>query len=194
MGSINKFDLSDYMNKYNSKYFIETGTYKGDGLSYAKSFKFDKIFSIEILEEFHNMNIVRFKDDKNITLINKNSVDGLKEILTKNNIGNTIFWLDAHLPSFYSNEYGTDYTIEKDILIPLEEELNIIINNKDISNDVFIIDDLRIYERGNFRNGEWLDVISSGFEGINFINKILSETHNITKSYDDEGYIICLPK
>lgn len=194
MGSINNFNLQDYINKYSSKYFIETGTYRGYGLSYAKSFSFDEIFSIEIIKEFHDINILNFNGDKNITLINSNSIDGLKEILTKNNIGNTIFWLDAHLPSFYSDEYNTDYVSDKDTLIPLEEELIVIKNNKDISNDVFIIDDLRIYEKGNFKNGEWLDVINSGFEGIDFIYNILSETHNITKLYDDEGYIICIPK
>lgn len=194
MGSINKFNLQDYIDKYNSKYFIETGTYKGDGTSYAGSFKFDKIFSIEIIKEFHDLNVLRFKNDENIKLLNNNSIDGLKEILSENNIGSTIFWLDAHLPSFYSNEYSTDYVGEKETLIPLEEELIVIKNNKDITNDVFIIDDLRIYERGNFKNGEWLDVISSGFEGINFIHNILSETHNINKLYDDEGYIICIPK
>jgi hypothetical protein len=194
MGSINNFKLHDYINKYNSKYFIETGTYRGDGTSYAKSFNFDKIFSIEIIKEFHDLNVIKFKDDENITLINNNSIDGLKEILSENNIGSTIFWLDAHLPSFYSNEYSTDYAGDKETLIPLEEELIVIKNNKDVTNDVFIIDDLRIYERGNFKNGEWLDVISSGFEGINFIYNILSDTHDITKLYDDEGYIICIPK
>jgi hypothetical protein len=194
MGSINNFNLQDYINKYNSDCFIETGTYKGYGLSYAKSFPFDKIFSIEIIKKFYDLNILNFKNDKNITLINNNSIDGLTEILTKNNIGNTIFWLDAHLPSFYSDEYSTDYVSDKNTLIPLEEELIVIKKYKDITNDVFIIDDLRIYEKGNFKNGEWLDVINSGFEGINFIYNILSETHNITKLYNDEGYIICTPK
>jgi len=194
MGQINNFNLQDYINKYSSKYFIETGTYKGHGLLYAKSYSFEKIFSIEIIKEFHDINTLNFKDDKNITLINDNSIEGLKKLLTNQNIGNTIFWLDAHLPSFYSNEYNTDYVNNKDTLIPLEEELIVIKSCKDISNDVFIIDDLRIYEKGNFKNGEWLDVINSGFEGIDFIYNILSETHNITKLYYDEGYIICIPK
>jgi hypothetical protein len=194
MGSLSKFELNEYINKYNSEFFIETGTYKGDGLSYAKMFNFSKLFSIEILKELQDSNILKFKNDDRITLINNNSIDGLSDIFTKNKIGSTIFWLDAHLPKFYSNEYDDDYIKNKDILIPLELELEIIKNSKNIESDVFIIDDLRIYERGNFVNGEWLDVIKSGFEGISFIDRILSDTHTISKLYTDEGYILCIPK
>lgn len=194
MGSINKFNLTEYIQKYNSKFFIETGTYKGYGLEFAKSFPFERLFSIEINKLFHTENLVKFNNDNNVTLINNDSINGLEDILKNNKVGNTIYWLDAHLPNFYSNHYSSDYVNEKDTLIPLEEELKVIKKYKDITNDVFIIDDLRIYERGNFRSGEWLDVINSGFEGIEFIHQLLSDTHDIHKNYEDEGYIICLPK
>lgn len=83
------------------------------------------------------------------------------------------------------------------LVCPLEEELSIIANNKDISNDVFIIDDLRIYEEGPFRGGNFPLVARPDnweFTGIDFVYDILIETHNVKKNYNNEGYIICEPK
>ena len=77
----------------------------------------------------------------------------------------------------------------------MEEEIILIKNKKDIKNDVFIIDDLRIYEKGNFEGGNWLDVINTNiYTGIDFIHNLLGKTHDIMKDYRNEGYIICTPK
>lgn len=194
MGSLTKFKLGEYITKHDSKILIETGTYLGDSIHYGLKFDFSKIYSVELLEKNYSHAKKRFENDSKVSIINNNSIDGLIEILDGKNIGNTIFWLDAHLPNFYDKTYGDDYKKDKDILIPLEEEIKVIVKYKDISNDVFIIDDLRIYEPGSFSNGSWGDVINAGVGGIQFINILLGETHNIEKLYSDEGYIICTPK
>jgi hypothetical protein len=191
MGALSHFNLNDYINKYNSEFLIETGTYRGDAINYALKFKFKKLFSVELLKENYDICVDKFKANDSVILINDSSVNGLFKILHNYDIGNTIFWLDAHLPNFYDKSYSSDYMKDKEILIPLEEELKTIVNNKDVKNDVFIIDDLRIYEKGNFKKGEWLGVIDSGQYGIDFIYKLLGKTHNIERNYDDEGYIIC---
>jgi len=107
-----------------------------------------------------------------------------------------LFWLDAHLPDFYDNSFGNDYLNNKEIFIPLEKELRIIKESKNIENDVFIIDDLRIYEKGNYQSGNWDGVLKNEktSSGVNFIYDILSDTHTIVKDYRHEGYIICQPK
>lgn len=194
MGTLTKFKLNEYIEKYILTDFIETGTYLGDGLSYAKNFKFKNLYSVELIEQYYNHCCNRFKEHNNIKLYNGKSTDMLSLILTENNVGNTLFWLDAHLPQFYDSKYGTNYNKNKNTLIPLEEEINTIYNNKNINNDVIIIDDLRLYETGNFESGNWLDVINCGYNNIDFIFKNFGKTHSIQRLYENEGYLICLPK
>lgn len=194
MGELKHFNLKLFLDKYKIDTLIETGTYKGDAVAHALQFEFKKIYTIELIEEFFNESVNRFKNNNKITLINNNSKEGLVEIFSKYNVGNCLFWLDAHLPNLYQNKYSGDYKNKKELLIPLEEELKVIIQNKDVSNDVFIMDDLRMCERGNYRAGNWEGVINAGVGGINFIFNILGNTHNIERIYDDHGYVLCTPK
>ncbi len=194
MGTLTKFELNEYIKKYELTDFIETGTYLGDGLNYAKNFKFKNLYSIELIEQYYNHCYTKFKEYNNIKLYNGKSTDMLSLIFTENRVGNTLFWLDAHLPHFYDSKYNTNYSENKNVLIPLEEEINIICNSKNTISDVIIIDDLRLYEIGNFESGNWLDVINCGYNNIDFIFKNLDKTHNIKRMYENEGYLICLPK
>lgn len=194
MGNLSHFNLKEYIEKYDSKFLIETGTWHGAAVDYALTFNFEKIFTIELLKEYYDGCVEKFKDDDSVILFNSNSIDGLVKIFDENVIGNCLYWLDAHLPDFYDKSYSSDYKNNKKILIPLEEELKAIVKNKDVLNDVFIIDDLRIYKKGPFKKGEWHGAINVGLGGIDFIHELLGETHDIEESYDDEGYILCTPK
>ena len=198
MGSLNKFNLKDYIEKYNSNVFLETGTWTGDGVYYASHFSFEKLFSIELVKDLFLRAEQRFINNNKIKIINDNSCDGIKSILQNfiQKDDRVIFWLDAHLPQFYCNGIDDRYDVNTKILIPLEEELKIIKNNKNISNDVFLIDDLRIYEEGPYKAGNWYDVVNSKVytEGIKFVEDLIGDTHTVVKDYDDQGYIICAPK
>ena len=196
MGSLSIFDLKNFIDDYKSTIFVETGTYMGDGIGYANKFNFQKLYSIELIEEFYNKCKNKFIHENKINLINDNSINGLNIILNEiKNDDRVLFWLDAHLPNFYKDTYDNDYVYNKKILIPLEEEIILIKNKKDIKNDVLIIDDLRIYEKGDFVGGNWLDVINTNiYTGIDFIHNLLGKTHDIIKDYRNEGYIICIPK
>ena len=193
MGSLRHFDLHQYIEKYNIKYLVETGTYRGDSIAYALEFKFKHIYTIELDKEFYEYSNKRFQNNQNVTVLNNTSEKGLIEIFTKNDVGNSLFWLDAHLPNFH-NRHEFNYSKDKKNLIPLENELTVITLHKNISNDIFIMDDLRIYETGNFSSGNWGDVINAGEGGIDFVHNLLGNTHEIQKLYDNEGYIICTPK
>lgn len=194
MGDLKHFDLNQFIQKHNVVDMIETGTYKGDAVAYALHFNLKNIYSVELIKEFYEHSSKRFENNKNVRIINSTSKEGLIQIFNNHSVGNCLFWLDAHLPNFYQKQYGDDYKKDKDLLIPLEEEIKIIIANKDVSNDVFIIDDLRIYETGSFQKGNWNGAIVAGVGGIDFIYKLLDQTHDIKKLYDDEGYILCTPK
>jgi len=196
MGHITKFNLTEFIQTYKLTTFVETGTFEGNAIEHALKFNFNNYYSVELLEKFYIKCVNKFKNDINVHLLNLNSIEGLENI-TKYSLKrdeNTLFWLDAHLPNFYCN-YNNDYINDSKILIPLEEEIKTIKNNKDISNDVFIIDDLRIYETGPYQNGNWHDVINTKLypEGASFVDILLKDTHTVIRNYDSEGFLICTP-
>lgn len=198
MGSLTKFNLKNYKQKYNSNVFIETGTWTGDGVAHAAQVDFEALYSIELIEDIFLKAQQRFADNPKVKIFNDSSISGLKYILqnlTKRE-DRIIFWLDAHLPHHYDENIKNDYQSSAHILIPLEEEIKIIKQFKDISGDVFFIDDLRIYEEGPFEQGNWYEVLNSNLypSGIKFLEDLLQDTHDVYRDYSDQGYIVCLPK
>jgi len=201
MGSMNIFDVNYIKNKFNINYFIETGTGIGNSLKYVleetKENKFDEYISIEISKTLYEkcLSIKEKYNNYNIKLINSNSPEGLSEILSVIPIDkNIFFWLDAHFPDADHNNASYTSIKDKNIRIPLEEEIKIIKENRKNCKDYFIIDDLRIYEDGNFEGGNWKDRVHYGGDGIQFIHDAFSDTHEITKLFNHEGYIVLIPK
>ena len=195
--SINEYSLSDLVSKYEISEFIETGTGLGDTIDYCLDKGFSKITSIEIHEEIAEKARDRFKEtgeNLNITnIINGDSVSVLQEI-TPSLDTNTLFWLDAHFPGvdFKYAEFGDEKDVDK--RIPLQKELEIIVANKDVTNDIFLIDDLRIYEDGNYEAGNWDLRDTYGANSLDFVYNQIGKTHTIHKFYKHQGFLICLPK
>ena len=145
MGYLFHHDLKAYNTKYNLNTFVETGVWKGDGVAHALDVGYEKIYSIELLDQFYNGAVERFKNDENITIIKGNTLNEMPDLLFRIPLEHGIlFWLDAHLPSHYlRGEY------DHDTEFPLEKELKLIQTTRRNKEDVFIIDDLRIYEHGH---------------------------------------------
>jgi len=192
MGNIAYHNIGDYITNFNLKNYVETGTGVGDCLSHAHQFPFENYHSIEIFNELYLKAVDKFKSNTNCKIHLGNSFDVLPIVLPQLS-GPTLFFLDAHFPG---SDFGfNSYDSEKDYntRLPLEKELEVIKNNKETSEDVFIIDDLRIYEDGPFKTGNWVDRARLGGNGIDFIYKNFESTHNIIKDYGDQGYIILTP-
>lgn len=192
MGSIRRHDVGSYIKQYGLKNYIETGTGIGECLSFAMEFPFEQIHSIEIYEQIYNDAKEKFSSE-NLTLHNGNSYEKLPEIL-KSVKGGTLFFLDAHFPGvdFHFESFGSE--TDKDKSLPLEQELITIKANFDTSESVFVIDDLRIYEDGPYTGGNWSDRHKYGGDGIEFIYNLFGNTHEITKDFNDQGYIVITPK
>lgn len=194
MGSLQRFNLQKAIDTYKTEYFFETGTWRGEGVNYANQFGFKKIYSTEIIKEFADKAKQRFTTNKNIEIFEGNSFDGLHQLLPQIT-GNCVFWLDAHYPA--ADEGIVDYNNEKDedIKLPLEKELEIIAARKGKYGDVILIDDLRIYEDGPYTKGNMpKDIAPPKNRNAAFFAKIFGNTHNVIKSYKDEGYVLLLPK
>ncbi len=197
MGELYIHNLEPYLAEHNPTIFVETGTGDGTGLAHAAKSKFDKLYSIEIMPQLAEKCRYRFVDDKRVHIIENNSLEGLVEILQVVPAEEPVFfWLDAHFPGadFGFNSY--DHLSENvNLHKPLKAELKTIVRCRpDISKDVFIIDDLRIYERGDYELGNWDLYDKYGGGGIEFITKLFSETHDLQKDYRHQGFVILTPK
>ena len=204
-------NLNYVMGKNNSTVFIETGTGLGRADSSLKwaidNLNMQEYFSIEIDKEVHEKNVEYFKQ-KNLTLIKKNSVDGLKEVLNKCKNKSKIYWLDAHYPGLHYTNNDIEYEKDPHIRVPTYNELKLICDNSDISKDIFCFDDLRIFMSGPFEDGNHDNCVtgikydkntSGGLsiglsDNIDWIKKMLGKTHNFIISYKKCGYLTCIPK
>lgn len=195
MGELFLHDLNGYISNGN-KTFVETGTGKGTGIEYAKKHDFTKLYSIEIMEVLYQECVRKFGGDDRINLINDNSIDGLSGILPIIKNEKTVFWLDAHFPGADFQLGGYDDEHPKHIKNPLEAEINIITTNKDTSQDVFILDDLGLYEPGKYQmsNAKLKEYREKLGLNNQFIYDKFQDTHNIRKDFRHQGFLIMEPK
>ena len=192
-------NTEDYIKKFSLKNYVETGTGEGATLIHSLHSSFDKTYSVEINSLIFESAKHRFKariDTGECNLWFGNSFEKLPEIL-KEVKGNTLFFLDAHFPGadFHLAAYGDEK--DYDTRLPLEKEIEAIVSNRDTANDVFIIDDLIIFEPdgGPYEHGALnlsRDICPKN--GIGFLEKAFSKTHDIAKTYISQGFLIITPK
>lgn len=156
---LNKLKVSykDYNN------FIETGTFMGETIFEMEKY-FDKLYTIEIKEEYYNNLIEKYKGNKiNFKLGSSEKV--LKEILS-NIRGKSIFFLDGHWSA------GTTGKGEKDV--PLYEEIT---NIKNLHNEecIIIVDDVRMFGKGPNKKGKKKDICNWENINVKSILEIINE-------------------
>jgi hypothetical protein len=198
MGTLAHFNLPGIIERYGLKHFVETGTGTGDSLALAAMAPFETLHSIEIVPVLASSAAARFAADKRIRVHRGESAEVLPEILAAIPPGDGIFfWLDAH---FAGADYGlAKYDDEKDVgrRLPLERELQAILAARDdVSRDVLIMDDARVYQPGPYAAGD-LPADFPGLQGVKrsmeFIRKGLSETHGVVVDFAGTGFVMCCP-
>jgi hypothetical protein len=144
MPSLTVKEVKDF-SKWNTETFIETGTHMGDTTANMIN-EFEKLYSIELSENYASKAMVRFSSDNKVKIIQGDSVDVLNNLSTEVR-GNIFFWLDGHWS-------GGD-TARGSLDCPLLEEIKII-NEKYEGNCIIAIDDVRLF--GTNINENWLNV------------------------------------
>jgi hypothetical protein len=148
MGSIQIFDLKKYLEQYNCEIYVETGTGAAECLSHAINYPFEQFYTIDIDGDLIETAEKKFNDNRINFIHNYSSValDELVPILPPNKP--VLFFLDAHFPGadFHKISYEESITQFKDKAFPLLNEIKIIKKHRDISKDVFIIDDWKLYD------------------------------------------------
>lgn len=151
----------------NIKYFVETGTYKGDTTLMAAQ-HYSKVYTTEIVEELYKSSMKRAEEENvnNIQFMLGDSVELLKEIVPEV-IEGAIFFIDAHIS-------GHDSGWNQKQRVPLMEELNVILSHK-LGPSVFIFDDLRFWKGKEKQVWDWEHI----------------SAQDVLKCFIDHGYDIC---
>lgn len=147
----------EIFSQFPNKYFVETGSFMGDGIRYAlQSGCFEKIHSIELSDAHFNHVSRLFRNMDQVSLWQGDSATVLARLLFDIDAPAT-FWLDAH----YS---GAD-TARGDKLSPILEELECI-RKHPIHTHTILIDDVRLLGTDAF-DGVSLDQILKKLQEIN---------------------------
>jgi hypothetical protein len=205
-------NINDIIKNNNCTVFIETGTgmtLSNSSLAWAmNNLKLEHYYSIEIDNFIYQKNVEFFNDRKNLTLINDNSCNGLEKIFKNCKNKSKIYWLDAHYPGLNYTNNNIEYEKDPHIRIPTYNELKLICNKTDVTNDIFCFDDLRIFMSGPFEDGnhdncvtgnKYDKKVSGGLslgleDNIEWIKDFLGKTHDFHISYKKCGYLTCTPK
>ncbi|MCF7852600.1 MAG: hypothetical protein K9M07_05105 [Simkaniaceae bacterium] len=132
---------SDTFARFRNEYFIETGSYQGGGVEKALEAGYKHVYSIEILPQYHNFCLKKFKGNSRVHLILGDSVKIFPQILKQIDRPAT-FWLDAHFCSYDGKRRQKGYMAKT---TSLKEEL-IAIRNHPIKTHTILIDDVRLFE------------------------------------------------
>lgn len=162
---------------------IETGTWLGDGISNALSCGYNRVFSCDIDPDMVNGAREKYKD-RNVEVLNDNSVNSLGIILSKID-EKCLIYLDAHVmptgkADFEFSEHHLRLSKEYNSKVcPLIEELSVI-SKHHIKDHVIVVDDIQCF-------GTWM------FEGLTESEVIEYVKKNINDKYISErvGMALC---
>jgi hypothetical protein len=195
MGHLNAFNIPQLINDFKLSHYVETGTGEGLTLSQALTFNFKSLHSIEIDKYMYDLIIQKFIDPR-LNLHLGLSRDVLPQILSKLKGENILFFLDAHFPGsdFRTGPgYIESVSLYGHDALPLRDELEIILKIRSESKDVFIVDDLRIYEDDNYETGNWKERKNLNIENSSFVYDLLKKTHSIQVDLKQQGYLLIKP-
>src|SRR5579862_3414123 len=131
---------SEVFRKYPNKYFIETGSYEGDGIQNALEAGFQDIYSIELAPHCYEFVCLRFQFLNNVHIFYGDSSYVLGDLLKKIDAPAT-FWLDGH--------YSSGKTARGEQNTPLLKELAAI-QEHPIRTHTILIDDIRCCGTADF--------------------------------------------
>jgi len=167
------FDLKKLRADHSCLNYFETGLYDprtNVSSKQALSSNFEKVFSIEIREDWVNMGKIIFKNDINsgrYTLICDDSTNMRKYLANDIFKNKTMFFLDAHVDNSNIHNFKKR--------CPLLEELDAI-KSLSRNDNVILIDDLRIITT-SFPWGE------SSYGNIDFLSQIKAKILSINPEY-----------
>jgi len=195
MGSLSLIPIGAIRKTFNLTAMVETGSEGGFGIGIGLRAGYEKIISCDIIEERYEQASKLFENDNRVKVFFGDSRIVLPEMLKEVEEDNILFWLDAHLPNYSPLKGDRKFTMGE--ILPLRDEFDIILKNRDCSSDVIIIDDLCLYDRLYREKGFDLEFFMELEEQRSIpINKIVSlfPDHNWEIINKAEKYLVLTPK
>jgi len=155
---------ADVFAKYPNPYFVETGTYLGEGIQRALDAGFPQVYSIELSPKYHQKAQRKFRKKPNVHLVFGDSGVMLKQVIASIHAPIT-FWLDGH--------WSAGDTAKAGSITPLLDELESI-RQHPIKTHTIMIDDVRCF--------------GAPFDGVTFeqtVAKLREINPNYTICYED---------
>ena len=208
MGCLRRHELTGYIKDYGLEYYFETGTGQAEALQHAVNYPFKKCYTVDIDEDMVEYSYNKLKDEStcDIEFFVGKSTEALDEHVPElPEDAPALFFLDAHFPGadFHKCSYEESIREHKQDAFPLEEEVDIILKHRDVSKDVFIIDDLILYQKDakveSLQQGivwkyDWLQEELNLQTSANFLYEKFEKTHDFKTDLRDQGYLIITPK
>jgi hypothetical protein len=123
-----------------NRYFLETGTWHGDGVRAALRAGFRDIRSVELSPQLYEMNRLKFEKERRVKLFLGSSDERLAEMM-HDLVSPATIWLDAH--------YSEGDTAKGQEMTPLLKELAVI-KTHPMKNHAILIDDVRCFSKPEF--------------------------------------------
>ena len=120
-----------------NRVFIETGTYKGDGVQMALDAGFDRVHSMEIFEQLYLQSSSRFANNYGVQVWHGDTSKHFGTMI-KSIDESATFWLDSYVS-------GWDSGYNPDCPAPLMKELEEI-SNHSIKTHTILMDDVRFFD------------------------------------------------
>lgn len=139
LGSLASKRLADHFVLSDCENFVETGTYRGDGVQWAvEQPHFKNIYSVELSQELAALCATRFADNQRVHLTVGDTLLFLRAVLPTLRAP-TLLYLDAHIS-------GRDSTYNPAHPVPLVSETGITLKSfYDLSALVVVVDDARLW-------------------------------------------------
>ena len=170
--------------KYVSEYFVETGSYVGNGIQFAIDAGFKNIYSIELSDKYIEHCQKRFLDNKVVKIFKGDSGIVLYDIIK--DIENRItFWLDGH-HSCGDTALGCAWT-------PLMHELDLIARHPR-KDHIIMIDDMICWEKENPVIGFGINEIQKKILEINPKYTFEYQSGHWGETYCDKYVLIAIIK
>lgn len=200
MGDISCLPLKNYREKYKLQVFVESGTLEGDGIQAALDAGFKEIISLDIDEEMVAKAHKRFANNNRVHIYYNDSVVWFQSSPPIIRSNRCLYWLDAHFPGATNN--NELYLNPENTTV---RELKQLIKIPRITESVIILDDLWLYEDGEYAWGSYINHLRKiGLDTRNIVKEniipdklpleLFAYTHDISRDYRHQGYLIMEPK
>lgn len=198
MGSLAHFHLDMIRKRHKLVAFVETGTGDGAGVAAALKAGFQRVESIEIVQQLVDGARRRFAGDNRVRLWHGDSRTVLLDVMRSlTSEQPALFWLDAHFPGadYGIGGYDSEQSLGK--RLPLAEEVELIAAARQGIRDVILIDDARIYQPGAYGAGDLPEdwpPLRGVKRSLDFVRESFGKTHGVVVDYADQGYVMVTPK